>query len=92
MTGSPMRRARFLVIEALYESETSDHDPEAVYSRLLEELADEDAWRFPRPAPRVSGVAPSEECAVDSRRSIVSCRMRHHCIHWRLWLSLTATF
>lgn len=51
MTGSPMRRARFLVIEALYESETSDHDPEAVYSRLLEELADED--------PEISAPGPA---------------------------------
>jgi len=42
MTDSVMRRARFLVIESLYESETSNHDPEAVYSRRLEDVATED--------------------------------------------------
>ncbi len=43
MTDSVLRRARFLVIEALYESETSSHDAEAVYNRRLAEVADEDA-------------------------------------------------
>jgi len=43
MTDSVMRRARFLVIESLYESETSNHDPEAVYNRRLEDVAAEDA-------------------------------------------------
>lgn len=38
-----MRRARYLVIESLYESETSNHDPEAVYNRRLAESASEDA-------------------------------------------------
>ncbi|MCE7928472.1 MAG: transcription antitermination factor NusB [Dehalococcoidia bacterium] len=43
MTDSVMRRARFLVVEALYESETSGHDPEAVYNRRLADVAGEDA-------------------------------------------------
>ncbi len=51
MTDNVMRRARFLVIESLYESETSNHDPEAVYLRRLEEVAGED--------PEVHGPGPS---------------------------------
>ena len=43
MTDSTWRRARFLVVEALYEAETSSHDPEAVYNRRVEEVAEEDA-------------------------------------------------
>lgn len=43
MTDSVLRRARFLALEALYESETSDHDPEQVYERRLREVAEEDA-------------------------------------------------
>ncbi|MEX0781490.1 MAG: transcription antitermination factor NusB [Dehalococcoidia bacterium] len=42
MTDSTWRRARFLVVEALYEAETSTHDPEAVYNRRVEEMAEED--------------------------------------------------
>lgn len=42
MTDSVMRRARFLVVEALYESETSDHDPEDAYNRRLATVAAED--------------------------------------------------
>jgi N utilization substance protein B len=30
-------------VEALYEGETSSHDPEAVYNRRVEEVAEEDA-------------------------------------------------
>jgi N utilization substance protein B len=46
-----MRRARFLVIEALYESETSDHDAEDVFVRLLHEAsADDPAVGGPGPA------------------------------------------
>ena len=37
-----MRKARFLVVEALYEADTSDHDPAAVYERQLREAATED--------------------------------------------------
>ncbi len=51
MTDSVMRRARFLVLETLYESETSDHDPEAVYNRRLSEVAEED--------PEIAGPGPS---------------------------------
>ncbi len=46
-----MRRARFLVVEALYESETSDHDAESAFNRRLEEMAAED--------PEVAGPGPS---------------------------------
>ena len=42
MTDSPMRRARFIALEALYEADSSDHDAEAVYERLLREAAQED--------------------------------------------------
>jgi len=42
MTDSVMRRARFLVIEALYESETSDHAAVDAYDRRLREIASED--------------------------------------------------
>jgi N utilization substance protein B len=41
MTESPMRQARFLVLEALYESETSNHDPELAYNRRVAEEAEE---------------------------------------------------
>lgn len=37
-----MRRARFLVIEALYESEASDHDAETAFNRRIADVADED--------------------------------------------------
>ena len=37
-----MRRVRYVVVEALYEGETSDHDPEQVYNRRLREVAEED--------------------------------------------------
>ncbi|HEX6030615.1 MAG TPA: transcription antitermination factor NusB [Tepidiformaceae bacterium] len=42
MTDSTWRRARFLVLESLYEAETSSHDPEAVYNRRITEVAEED--------------------------------------------------
>lgn len=42
MTDSVLRRARFLVLEALYESETSAHDAEATFNRRVAEVADED--------------------------------------------------
>ena len=42
MTANVMRRARFLVIEALYESETSDHEAEDAFNRHVREVADED--------------------------------------------------
>lgn len=44
-----MRKARFLVVEALYEADTSNHDPEAVYERQLHDAASEDPrMREPR--------------------------------------------
>ena len=43
MSTHVLRRARYLVLEALYESETSDHDAETAYNRRLEDIADEDA-------------------------------------------------
>jgi N utilization substance protein B len=51
VTDSTWRRARFLVVEALYEAETSSHDPESVYNRRVEEVAEED--------PELSGPGPS---------------------------------
>lgn len=38
-----LRRARCLVLEALYEAETSGHDAEAAYDRRLREVAADDA-------------------------------------------------
>jgi transcription antitermination protein NusB len=38
-----MRRARYLVIEALYESETSNHSAEDAFNRRITEIAAEDA-------------------------------------------------
>jgi N utilization substance protein B len=46
-----MRRARFLVIEALYESETSDHDAEEAFNRRVSDIHDDD--------PEVAAVGPS---------------------------------
>ncbi len=37
-----LRRARCLVLEALYEAETSSHDAETAYDRRLREVAEED--------------------------------------------------
>lgn len=37
-----LRRARCLVLEALYEAETSGHDAETAYDRRLREVAEED--------------------------------------------------
>lgn len=42
MSDHVLRRARCLVIEALYEAETSGHAAEGAYDRRLEEVADED--------------------------------------------------
>jgi N utilization substance protein B len=42
MTDSVLRRARFLVIEALYESETSDHLAETAFNRRIRDVAEED--------------------------------------------------
>ncbi len=52
MTDSVQRRARFLVLEALYESETSSHDAEAAYDRRIEDVAAED--------PAVGASAPAK--------------------------------
>ncbi|MGI8926238.1 MAG: transcription antitermination factor NusB [Tepidiformaceae bacterium] len=41
MSESVQRRARYLVIEALYESETSTHDAEGAFGRRLAEAAAE---------------------------------------------------
>ena len=52
MTANVMRHARFLVLEALYESETSSHDPEVAYNRRVVDEAEE----FPEiAAPGPSG-------------------------------------
>jgi N utilization substance protein B len=49
--AKPLQRARYLVLEALYEAETSDHDPEEAYERRLHDVADED--------PEVAASGPS---------------------------------
>lgn len=51
MTDNVMRRARYLVLEALYEADTSDHDAEAAYNRRVKEVAEED--------PEVAAPGPS---------------------------------
>jgi len=51
VTDSVLRRARFLVLEALYESETSSHDPEETYNRRIQDEAGED--------PEVAAPGPS---------------------------------
>ncbi len=43
MSTHVLRRARYLVLEALYEAETSDHDAEDAYNRRLDDVAAEDA-------------------------------------------------
>ncbi len=52
MSSSVQRRARFLVLEALYESENSSHDAEAAYDRRLREVAEDD--------PKVTAEGPAE--------------------------------
>lgn len=42
MTDNPFRRARQVILEALYESETSDHDAEAAYERRLADAEEEE--------------------------------------------------
>ncbi len=42
MSDSPLRRVRQLALEALYEADTSTHDAEAAFTRLLAEAAAED--------------------------------------------------
>ena len=42
MSDHVLRRARCLVLEALYEAETSNHDPETVFDRRLGEVAVDD--------------------------------------------------
>jgi len=51
VTDSVMRRARFLVVEALYESETSGHSAEEAYNRRIEDVGEED--------PDVAAAGPS---------------------------------
>jgi transcription antitermination protein NusB len=41
VTDSPFRLVRQATLEALYESETSGHDPEASYERRIADLAEE---------------------------------------------------
>lgn len=51
MSASVLRRARYLVVEALYEADTSAHDAEAAYNRRVSEVAPED--------PEVAAAGPS---------------------------------
>lgn len=46
------RRVRFLVLEALYEAETSNHEPMDIFERRLADVRDED--------PSVAEPAPAE--------------------------------
>jgi N utilization substance protein B len=43
MTVSAMQRARYLVVEALYEADASGHDAEAAFNRLLDDAASDDS-------------------------------------------------
>ncbi|MCA9832173.1 MAG: transcription antitermination factor NusB [Dehalococcoidia bacterium] len=52
MTDSPLRRVRQLVLEALYESDTSTHGAEGSFVRLIHDAATEDATMR---APALSG-------------------------------------
>lgn len=51
MTENVLRRVRQLVIETLYEWETSGHDPGVVYNRRIVEASEED--------PEVAAAGPS---------------------------------
>ena len=51
MNGHVLRRARQLVLETLYEAETSTHDAETVYDRRVAEAAEDD--------PEVAGGGPA---------------------------------
>lgn len=42
MTAGVLRRARCIVLEALYEWETVGHDPEAAYNRRVVDVTDDD--------------------------------------------------
>lgn len=42
MTDSVQRRVRFLVLEALYESEASEHDAMEAFERRVRDVAEED--------------------------------------------------
>jgi N utilization substance protein B len=66
MTESPMRRARFLVIEALYEADTSGHDAESVLARLLGEAVREGDAAVGEPGP--AGFARGAIRGVQRRR------------------------
>jgi N utilization substance protein B len=54
MTDSVLRRARCLVLEALYESESSTHDAEQTYDRRMDDAAEEDE-ELAAPGPRGFG-------------------------------------
>lgn len=54
MTDNVLRRARIAVLESLYESETSNHDPEAVYERQMARAEREDP-ELAAPGPRGYG-------------------------------------
>ena len=54
MRESAKRRVRYLALEALYEADTSDHDPKAVFERMLTAAASEDP-KLGKPAPSTLG-------------------------------------
>ena len=91
MTDSVMRRARFLVIEALYESETSDHPAEEAFNRRVEDIRSDD--------PDVAAEGPSG-FGRGVLRGVVkrmpelnrSSRRRRRSIRWGHLPSLTGTF
>ena len=54
MTDSVLRRARCVVLEALYEAESTDHDAEETYERRIGEASEEDE-ELGAPGPRGFG-------------------------------------
>jgi N utilization substance protein B len=54
VTDNVLRRARIAVLESLYESETSNHDPEAVYERQMQRAEQVDP-ELAAPGPRGYG-------------------------------------
>jgi N utilization substance protein B len=54
VTDNVLRRARIAVLEALYESETSNHEPEAVYERQMKRAESVDP-EMAAPGPRGYG-------------------------------------
>jgi N utilization substance protein B len=63
-----MRRARHLVIEALYEADSTDHPAEAAFERLLTEAAHDDRELM---AERPSGMARKAIRGIEERKPAI---------------------